>query len=192
MTHEEYQRTAGTTCYWCGAETPRGPNSVGLDRIDNAVGYVVGNVVPCCFRCNRERNTLTFEEYRLVWLYRRNKASAHAIVAKAGRDAERNAARRARGERTVPQRARAIPGEPAWRTELRRRAVLRELGRDPDRDGEVPPLPAPDEGIERWRRRHGLTQRQAAVYLGINRRSVQKIEHGESGGGGVWRVLARL
>ena len=28
-------------------------NGVGLDRIDNSKGYVIGNVVPCCGNCNR-------------------------------------------------------------------------------------------------------------------------------------------
>lgn len=32
---------------------PLGNSGVGLDRIDNAKGYIVGNIVPCCGNCNR-------------------------------------------------------------------------------------------------------------------------------------------
>jgi len=31
---------------------------VGLDRIDPTLGYVLGNVVPCCWVCNMMKNTL--------------------------------------------------------------------------------------------------------------------------------------
>jgi hypothetical protein len=33
-----------------------------LDRIDNDEGYVRGNVVPCCWSCNKVKNTMTVGE----------------------------------------------------------------------------------------------------------------------------------
>jgi hypothetical protein len=43
-------------CDYCGLpiETKAGS----LDRLDNAVGYELGNVVPCCFICNSMRNNI--------------------------------------------------------------------------------------------------------------------------------------
>lgn len=40
---------------------------IGLDRIDNSKGHVVGNVVPCCYECNIARsNNFTFEEMLII------------------------------------------------------------------------------------------------------------------------------
>ena len=36
-------------CFYCGEK----PEKMGIDRIDNAIGYVMGNVRPCCWTCNR-------------------------------------------------------------------------------------------------------------------------------------------
>lgn len=32
----------------------------GLDRLDNSVGYVIQNCVPCCFICNRAKNSMPY------------------------------------------------------------------------------------------------------------------------------------
>jgi hypothetical protein len=41
----------------------------GIDRKDNTIGYVVGNVVPCCIVCNRAKMDLPYEAF-LAWLGR--------------------------------------------------------------------------------------------------------------------------
>lgn len=47
-------------CVYCG-DTKR----VGCDRIDNNVGHIKSNVVPCCIECNTARNNyFTYEEMR--------------------------------------------------------------------------------------------------------------------------------
>lgn len=38
------------SCIYCDSTLP--PRGYGLDRIDSLVGYIVGNVVPCCKICN--------------------------------------------------------------------------------------------------------------------------------------------
>lgn len=50
-------------CHYCGTtESPRG-----LDRIDNALAHVKGNVLPCCAPCNFARgDRLTVEEMMKV------------------------------------------------------------------------------------------------------------------------------
>lgn len=35
----------------------------GLDRLNNDIGYVIENVVPCCFVCNRAKNSMGYQEY---------------------------------------------------------------------------------------------------------------------------------
>ena len=52
---------AAKQCHYCDGALS--PTCTGLDRIDNARGYEVGNVLPCCGDCNRHRqNTWTVEE----------------------------------------------------------------------------------------------------------------------------------
>lgn len=45
-------------CHYCGDVT----DSLNLDRLNNALGYVIGNVVPCCYRCNTIKNTMGVNE----------------------------------------------------------------------------------------------------------------------------------
>ena len=33
----------------------------GIDRIDNKLGYIKGNMTPCCKICNHAKHDLTFE-----------------------------------------------------------------------------------------------------------------------------------
>lgn len=35
----------------------------GLDRIDSTKGYVLGNLVPCCFQCNQVKSKLPLDEF---------------------------------------------------------------------------------------------------------------------------------
>lgn len=54
----------GRSCHYCNELT--GAVGIGLDRKDNAIGYTIENVVPCCGKCNRFRsNILTFEEMEI-------------------------------------------------------------------------------------------------------------------------------
>ena len=46
-------------CYYCGTEI----KTIGLDRVDNNKGYVIGNIVACCTNCNLAKSTLTKEEF---------------------------------------------------------------------------------------------------------------------------------
>lgn len=36
----------------------------GIDRIDNRLGYVLGNLAPCCGDCNRAKGRLTVNEFK--------------------------------------------------------------------------------------------------------------------------------
>lgn len=41
----------------------------GLDRIDNNLGYIEGNVVSCCKQCNSAKNDMTIQEFQ-DWIQR--------------------------------------------------------------------------------------------------------------------------
>ena len=41
----------------------------GIDRLNNDIGYVAGNVVPCCFNCNRAKSSMYEDEF-LAWICR--------------------------------------------------------------------------------------------------------------------------
>lgn len=60
-------------CPCCGVKMEFGrpvENSPTLDRIDNAVHYVRGNVIVVCYRCNRAKGDLSVKELvRLATFY---------------------------------------------------------------------------------------------------------------------------
>lgn len=59
MTLEDFMAYWQKPCFYCEDAIP----TVGLDRVDNAVGYVVGNVVPCCRSCNIWKLAKTQEDF---------------------------------------------------------------------------------------------------------------------------------
>ncbi len=66
LNKREYHEIISQPCYYCKL-----PNDVeagvGLDRLDNNKGYVIGNVESCCILCNYARgNRLTVEEMKIV------------------------------------------------------------------------------------------------------------------------------
>ena len=43
---------AGQKCYYCGESDWK---KLGVDRINNDMGHIPGNCLPCCQKCNTER-----------------------------------------------------------------------------------------------------------------------------------------
>ena len=74
LTKEDFMKIIDKPCVYCGSEKSmeRKPNKgvnggfmyTGIDRIDNSKGYEKGNVVPCCWVCNRAKGTLSDKEFR--------------------------------------------------------------------------------------------------------------------------------
>ncbi len=75
---ERFRELTKSHCYICGkpptreyrhdlkeyrSETPYVCN--GVDRFDNRLGYVEGNVVACCGNCNMAKGKLSIEEFLL-------------------------------------------------------------------------------------------------------------------------------
>lgn len=78
LTRDQVRILTKQYCHYCGAEPYQHAKGQrlngsyiynGLDRVDNAVGYVTSNVVTCCGRCNRAKDTMGGEEFR-AWIIR--------------------------------------------------------------------------------------------------------------------------
>lgn len=75
LTKEEFKVITKENCYYCGIspnnirKTKHKENYVynGIDRIDNSKGYVKGNVVPCCSKCNKAKNKYSKDDF-LSWV----------------------------------------------------------------------------------------------------------------------------
>jgi hypothetical protein len=63
LTFEQYSELILQPCHYCNGKMGKVLFAIGLDRIDNQMGYVSGNVLPCCGTCNKIRGAnLTVEE----------------------------------------------------------------------------------------------------------------------------------
>lgn len=52
LTIEEFSKFKAVPCHYCGDVL----ENYGIDRVDSSVGYVDGNIVPCCETCNRMKS----------------------------------------------------------------------------------------------------------------------------------------
>jgi hypothetical protein len=60
ITHDDYKSIIQMDCYLCGKKTTD-TNTNGIDRVDNAVGYVSENCKACCKECNHMKNNFELE-----------------------------------------------------------------------------------------------------------------------------------
>lgn len=60
LTKKEFKNLISQSCYYCGI---KGNPYNGIDRIDSNNGYVLENLVPCCFVCNRMKMDLTIQKF---------------------------------------------------------------------------------------------------------------------------------
>lgn len=57
ITKEDYERfTRNNACFYCSGPLPK--VGYGIDRLNNLIGYVFANCVPCCERCNEKKGSL--------------------------------------------------------------------------------------------------------------------------------------
>lgn len=75
----EFKELREKPCYYCGGPLPE--TGIGLDRIDNAKGYIRGNVLPACGPCNQTRNKFYSVEETKVMIsalleFRKSKGAA--------------------------------------------------------------------------------------------------------------------
>lgn len=72
----EFDKLISADCHYCGlppstVRTVRSHKIIhsGIDRVDNTLGYIPGNVVPCCGTCNRIKGVMSVDEF-LTWVAR--------------------------------------------------------------------------------------------------------------------------
>jgi DNA-directed RNA polymerase subunit RPC12/RpoP len=72
LSNEEFFKLTQQPCYYCGKELSMSIKSKynngdyiynGIDRINNNIGYIIENCVPCCNICNIAKSDNTYEEF---------------------------------------------------------------------------------------------------------------------------------
>jgi hypothetical protein len=80
LTKDFFEATIQSNCYYCGVPPCRKHEKErkkyklnflvnGIDRLNNTIGYVENNVVPCCSICNRAKGTVPYLDF-LSWIAR--------------------------------------------------------------------------------------------------------------------------
>jgi hypothetical protein len=76
LTFQEFKELSSKPCFYCGHSPFRvkivGDDHClhnGVDRVDNSLGYVNRNLVPCCSICNYAKQTMTQAEF-FSWIKR--------------------------------------------------------------------------------------------------------------------------
>jgi hypothetical protein len=73
LTDEQFEGLVTSPCYYHGEAPSRAfPKSNrsgvlvynGIDRLENSLGYVTGNVVPACWDCNRMKGGMSVSDFR--------------------------------------------------------------------------------------------------------------------------------
>ena len=62
LSREEFVDLRSRPCQYCGKSAPSG-----VDRVDNNLGYIAGNVAPCCRRCNYAKRDMAVSTF-LKWV----------------------------------------------------------------------------------------------------------------------------
>ena len=104
LTVEQARELMSKDCYYCGNP----PNNLsqrkgqygdfvysGLDRVDNKIGYTVGNCVPCCATCNGMKSDLTSGAFldHVKKIYKRNGEKQYGNIAADKRSVQRQSYR---------------------------------------------------------------------------------------------------
>jgi hypothetical protein len=72
LTKEEFEKILKTNCYYCGISPSNIQKNMfnngdyiynGIDRINSSKGYETDNVVACCWKCNRAKSIMSYEEF---------------------------------------------------------------------------------------------------------------------------------
>jgi len=84
ISKELYISIIEKNCHYCNNKFENGCN--GIDRLNSSIGYIIGNIVPCCKTCNIMKNTLTKDEFfkhlKDIYNYKINKIPYNELTIK--------------------------------------------------------------------------------------------------------------
>ena len=70
ITKEQFREIVAKDCFYCGGHPSNAAGNKhgtfmynGIDRMDKGIGYIHGNIVPCCKRCNRAKMNDSVAEF---------------------------------------------------------------------------------------------------------------------------------
>ena len=58
LTREDFELLISKSCVYCGTK-----ESIGVDRIDNDIGYTIENCSSCCTMCNFMKKNFSLESF---------------------------------------------------------------------------------------------------------------------------------
>lgn len=67
LSKDDFLEITQKACFYCGSSPSKQKREFvynGIDRVDNEVGYVENNCVPCCWSCNRMKGELGFQLFK--------------------------------------------------------------------------------------------------------------------------------
>jgi hypothetical protein len=76
VSFDEWEKIGQENCYYCGSAPSNITTSKhgsgnftynGLDRVDNTLGYIKDNIVPCCFICNHAKSDIELDNF-ITWV----------------------------------------------------------------------------------------------------------------------------
>ena len=59
LTLEQFEEFWNKNCHYCGDKIV----GVGIDRVNSSIGYILENLVPCCFSCNRMKSDIETDRF---------------------------------------------------------------------------------------------------------------------------------
>ena len=59
LSFSDFMKLWGAACSYCGDNI----DTIGIDRIDNSIGYVIDNIASCCSQCNFMKRSYTKSEF---------------------------------------------------------------------------------------------------------------------------------
>lgn len=67
ISKEDIKILLTSPCHYCGGMSRTGVS--GIDRIDSSKGYITGNVLSCCWMCNRAKSNTSYDAF-MAWIQR--------------------------------------------------------------------------------------------------------------------------
>lgn len=64
---EEAFKLIISKCNYCNFNPVWPTSRVGIDRVDNSIGYTPDNCISCCFTCNSAKGDKTLDEF-ILWI----------------------------------------------------------------------------------------------------------------------------